>query len=669
MQLTKIIIRKKKKKNRESNLELSDSESDNDFSINIKIKNKQTKDIKIGKYLFDEDTLTRVSIVKLSRLGYSINQISNILNVSRMLAWKWSNFEKFKGKGFRNKKFTDEERQFLCEKANGKTTIKDGASTRNLKKEFYSKFKKSISHTTIGNILNTGLTKPLRIVNTFLLTDLHKEKRKKFAEFITNNNINADNIFFTDECRVVLIPKLNKQNNYIRYSKEDRKNRFMPEIQNKRENETFKFEQSIMIAGGVCKYGLSSLIFCSGIQNNYSYKQFLLFMKNDMEKIKKDNNLQENLIFQQDNAACHTSRDSKYAIEVLFGKDYIEWPPNSPDLSPIENVWAIIKEKLEKRSIKNLDDLRENIMDIWAKFPVSLCEKICDKFKDKIKYVEKYGGQRINKELLEKIKKEKKEENKIFKPLNEDDEWVSMKRDNKFRMVFNDKIVKIIKTKFIKQIIKQKSDKLNLYDNENAKLKKADRKITKGMSLKEYNKSIEDKRNIIIKYYDKMEKDIKEMDEKDFIISYLNKEKSENIKNLISANINKNFQLEIASTNISNQIDELLVSEKEEEEDNTDNAIKKKIDKIFERGKNNRVKKYINDDIKINLFPYEPKKLKRKDEKNKINELEPENEEIFNILNEITKLNEKIKKYHKNNKEKHSEIGIEADIESDMDIE
>ena len=55
------------------------------------------------------------------------------------------------------------------------------------------------------------------------------------------------------------------------------------EIQKKRENETAKFEQSIMIAGGVCKYGLSNLVFCSGIQNNYSYKQFLLYMKNEME--------------------------------------------------------------------------------------------------------------------------------------------------------------------------------------------------------------------------------------------------------------------------------------------------------------------------------------------------------------------------------------------------
>ncbi len=47
-------------------------------------------------------------------------------------------------------------------------------------------------------------------------------------------------------------------------------------------------------------------------------------MKHDMEKIKKDNNLKENLIFQQDNAACHTSREPKCAIEALFGKDFID---------------------------------------------------------------------------------------------------------------------------------------------------------------------------------------------------------------------------------------------------------------------------------------------------------------------------------------------------------
>ena len=163
------------------------------------------------------------------------------------------------------------------------------------------------------------------------------------------------------------------------------------------------------------------------------------------------------------------------------------------------------------------------------------------------------------------------------------------------------------------------------------------------------------------------------MNERDFIVTYLNKERSENIKSLISANINNSFQLDLTSTNISNKLDELLSEEKEKDSSNNiDESVKKQIDRIFEKGKNNRVKKYINDDIKINLFPYEPKKLKRKDENenNKINELEPENNEIFDILNKITKLNEDIKKYKIKNKEKDSEISIEADIESnDMDID
>ena len=202
-QITKIIY--DNIKNKDNSFDESNLEDDIQYNINIKIKEK----LRIGKYLFDDDTMTRVSIVKLSKLGYSINKISKILNISRMFAWKWVNYEKFQSKGFRKSKFTEEEKQFLCNKANGKTTIKDGASTRNLKKEFFQQFNKNISHQTVNNIINKGLSKPLRVVNTFSLTDLHKEKRINFAKYIKINSINTNNIFFTDECRVVLIPKTN----------------------------------------------------------------------------------------------------------------------------------------------------------------------------------------------------------------------------------------------------------------------------------------------------------------------------------------------------------------------------------------------------------------------------------------------------------------------------
>lgn len=57
-------------------------------------------------------------------------------------------------------------------------------------------------------------------------------------------------------------------------------------------------------------------------------------MKKDIEKIKKDHNIKDNFYFQQVNAACHISQESKTVIDILFGKEYIEWPPNSPNLSP-----------------------------------------------------------------------------------------------------------------------------------------------------------------------------------------------------------------------------------------------------------------------------------------------------------------------------------------------
>ena len=91
-----------------------------------------------------------------------------------------------------------------------------------------------------------------------------------------------------------------------------------------------------------------------------------------------------------------------------------------PRFKPYKNVWAILKEKLSKRKIKNLDELRENILDIQVKFSKSLCEKLCAQFEDKIKYIKDSGGKRINKEIIRKIlfnkenQKIKKEEAKKF---------------------------------------------------------------------------------------------------------------------------------------------------------------------------------------------------------------------------------------------------------------
>ena len=77
-----------------------------------------------------------------------------------------------------------------------------------------------------------------------------------------------------------------------------------------------------------------------------------------------------------------------------------------------------------------------------------------------------------------------------------------------------------------------------------------------------------------------------------------------------------------------------------------------------------------------NYFPYEQKKLKKADNNEKINEIQFGNKKIYNVLNELNNLEEKIKEYEKENKEKTASIGIEMkddefeeENENEMEIE
>jgi hypothetical protein len=74
-------------------------------------------------------------------------------------------------------------------------------------------------------------------------------------------------------------------------------------------------------------------------------------------------------IYQQDNAPCHKAASVRNFLQQQTF-EVMEWPPYSPDLSPIENLWAIVKRRVHSSTINNKQQLQDRVLDVWNNDPL-----------------------------------------------------------------------------------------------------------------------------------------------------------------------------------------------------------------------------------------------------------------------------------------------------------
>ena len=425
-------------------------------------------------------------------------------------------------------------KNFLLANAKNKFTGINNASCRKLAILISRKFKIKVSFVTVNNWLKKILKSPIKAKKTFFLRDKDKDRRVDFKEMIKEKKIEGKDIFFTDEKRFILNPPLNRQTNQIRVDEKGYKEYKSGKghLFEKISKPVPKFSQGIMVAGGLCNKGVGQLIFVTGTMNSFSYNQTLEFYKEDLSRLGK------NLYFQQDNAPCHVGKKSMEFIKNNFTHYLDFWPANSPDLSPIEELWSIVEEKLNKYSFKNTSEMAQKLQYIWNRIPKTICKNLVKSFDEKINLLGK-DGERVN-------KREQKSKKANYSWKNN---W--NKTDQIERIVYNEKVLENMKKKKLKELRKElKKINSSLTEEKHRYSTKNKEKIKKN-SFELYNFFLNEEKQMLESYETKNKEKEKEIQkwislkDKELFNEFSLMEKINNIKI-------RNKGLSSLSTNIDN---------------------------------------------------------------------------------------------------------------------
>lgn len=153
---------------------------------------------------------------------------------------------------------------------------------------------------------------------------------------------------------------------------------------------------SIMLWSAITYAGTGWMCKIDGNMDKTLYKEIL---EDEQSKTidyacEKLNLNKSQIIFQHDNDPKHTSNLVKdYLKEQVY--QVMDWPPQSPDLNPIENIWQLLKIRLNEFETppKGMNELYERVTKVWYDIiRKEECQKVIDSMPKRIQQCIKAKG-------------------------------------------------------------------------------------------------------------------------------------------------------------------------------------------------------------------------------------------------------------------------------------
>ena len=224
---------------------------------------------------------------------------------------------------------------------------------------------------TVRLHLNAHLARQLRPKKKPRLTESHKQKRLAFSKAWVDKD--WSNVAVSDSKMFYLCQQGIGSKQWVLYEDEP------PELP------AYKNCSKVHAYAAVTKWGKTQLFFTAGTTgmkfpskgvNAKIYVELL-----DSKLIPAIKHLMANnmgvqrgrpWVLQQDNAPAHTAKVTKAWLAEqgpIHKFQVMQWPPNSPDLSWIENLWGVVSMQLAKRRDLTPRNFMHQVVEEWNKIP------------------------------------------------------------------------------------------------------------------------------------------------------------------------------------------------------------------------------------------------------------------------------------------------------------
>lgn len=305
--------------------------------------------------------------------GLSSRQIAKLLVLNRKTVLKWikifsetGNVKRQPGTGLHRVTSSEEDKQIVkVARAEKNMTLKK------IKKQVSKNI--PVSTGTVYNRLQEAGIIFKKPKYKPAIPEKHKLLRIEYAKKYLSQ-FNWDNVNFSDETTIWLC-----QNNRGQWLFENEENIV----------KTYKHPLKRHVWGSISIYGVGEIHIFAGIMRKETYLDIL---NNYVLAFMKTN---PHMIYQDDNDPKHRAKIVK-AWYVEHQIQHLLWPAYSPDLNPIENVWKLLKERINDYDCTTAEQLERRISSEWKKIGKRIIKRLIRSMPKRLKSVIDQNGEAIN---------------------------------------------------------------------------------------------------------------------------------------------------------------------------------------------------------------------------------------------------------------------------------